>query len=153
MSTTSKVLAYPMTVRDVTMTAEDAWRNLSMKISKKPLLELEPYADEVDYVDFCIALGTLVKERFKTGYVKCTAENLGWQHRSGYKVFECNTDRPENIVVMDFLYSFMPNTDWCATVYSLNKGKGLYFSVSHHDAQGESYYLTPISQRTYERLR
>ena len=123
-----------------------------MKLSKKPILEIEPYADEVDYVDFCIALGALIKERFKTGYVKCNAENLGWQHRSGYKVFECNTDMTNGRVARNFLNSFMPNCDWCATVYSLNSGKGLYFSVSHHDAQGESYYLTPISARTYERL-
>lgn len=123
-----------------------------MNTSKKTILELEPYADEVDYVDFCIALGTLIKQRFKTGYVKCTAENLGWQHRSGYKVFECDTDQKNGKVARDFLRSFMPDCDWCARVYSLNKGKGLFFSVSHHDAQGECYYLTPISQRTYERL-
>ena len=123
-----------------------------MKISKKPIMELEPYSEEHEWNDFMIALGTLVKERFKTDYVKCRGENLGWQHRSGYKVFKCNTDREEDYVGADFLRSFMPNTDWSATVYSLNGGKGLYFSVSHHDAQGESYYLTPISQRTYERL-
>ena len=123
-----------------------------MKISKKSLLEIEPYPDEFEYEDFCIALGTLIKQRFKTGYVKCSAENLGWQHRSGYKVFECDIDHNEEKVARSFLNSFMPNTDWCATVYSLNGGKGLYLSVSHHDAQGESYYLTPISARTYERL-
>lgn len=123
-----------------------------MTISKKPILEIEPYPDEFEWEDFLIALGTLVKERFKTGYVKCSAKNLGWQHRNGYKVFECVTDRNEISVARDFLYSFMPNTDWCATVYSLNGGKGLYFSVSHHDAQGESYFLTPISRRTYERM-
>lgn len=124
-----------------------------MTTSKKPLLEIEPYPDEFEFEDFCIALGTLVKERFKSGYVKCTAENLGWQHRSGYKVFECDLDHNEERVARSFLNSFMPNCDWCARVYSMNSGKGLYFSVSHHDAQGESYYLTPISERTYERLR
>lgn len=124
-----------------------------MKTSKNPLLEIEPYADEFEFEDFCIALGTLIKQRFKSGFVKCSAENLGWRHLSGYKVFECVTDRDERSVARDFLFSFMPNCDWCATVYSLNNGKGLYFSVSHHDAMGESYYLTPISERTYKRLR
>lgn len=123
-----------------------------MTISKKPLLEIEPYPDEYDYVDFCIAVGTLVESRFPNGYVKCQADNLGWQHRSGYKVFECDTKQDVYKLGREFLESFMPNTDWCATVYSLNRGKGLYFSVSHHDAQGESYYLTPISERTYNRL-
>lgn len=123
-----------------------------MKISKKPLLELEPYSDESSWNDFMIALGTLVKERFKTDYVKCRGENLGWRRRSGYKVFKFNTDREEDYVGAEFLSKFMPDCEWSATVYSLNGGKGLYFSVSHHDAQGESYYLTPISARTYERL-
>ena len=123
-----------------------------MTLSKKPLLELEPYADEVDYVDFCIALGTLIKQRFQTGYVKCEAENLGWQHRSGYKVFECDIDSTNGKVARNFLNRFMPNCEWCARVYSLNRGKGLCFIVSHHDAQGEYYYLTPISRGTYERL-
>ena len=125
-----------------------------MTISKKPLLDIEPYPDEYEEEDFLIALGALIKQRFKTGYVKCQAENLGWQHRSGYKVFECNADekRTNYTLGIEFLRNFMPNCDWCATVYSLNNGKGLYFSVSHHDAQGESYYLTPISARTYERL-
>lgn len=123
-----------------------------MKISKKPLLEIEPYADEYDWEDFCISLGTLIKERFKTGYAKCSAENLGWRHLSGYKVFEVDLRGSVDDIAVDFLRNFTPNCDWCATVYSLNSGKGLYFSVSHHDAQGESYYLTPISERTYDRL-
>ena len=124
-----------------------------MKISKKPITKIEPYPDEVIWEAFVEYIGFLVKKRFKTKCVKCEASNLGWRHLSGYKVFVCNTNRTDYEVGADFLNSFMPNTDWCATVYSLNSGKGLYFSVSHHDAQGESYYLTPISQRTYERLR
>ena len=123
-----------------------------MTISKKALLEIEPYPNEFEWEDFCIAVGELVKSRFKTGYVKCSAENLGWQHRSGYKVFECDTTKDSMTVGRNFVSSFTPNCDWCATVYSLNKGHGLYFRVSHHDAQGEHYYLTPISERTYERL-
>ena len=123
-----------------------------MRISKKPLLEIEPYPDEYDFEDFCISLGTLIKERFKSGYVKCSAENLGWRHLSGYKVFEVDVRSSVDDLAEDFLRNFMPNCDWCARVYSLNGGRGLYFSVSHHDAQGEFYYLTPISERTYERL-
>lgn len=123
-----------------------------MIISKKPILEIEPYAEDFEYFDFCLFIGVLVKKRFKTGFVKCSAENLGWQHRSGYKVFECDIYKDAISVGIQFLDSFMPDCDWCATVHSLNNGKGLYFSVSHHDAQGESYYLTPISRRTYERL-
>lgn len=123
-----------------------------MTTSKNPILEIEPYPDDFEYEEFCTALGTLVKQRFPAGYVKCKAENLGWQHRSGYKVFEYGTDQDYYKTAIEFLNSFMPKTDWCATVYSLNGGKGLYFSVSHHDAQGESYYLTPISRGTYERL-
>lgn len=123
-----------------------------MTISKNPVLEIEPYPDEFEWEDFCIVLGSYIKQRFQTGYVKCEAENLGWQHRSGYKVFEFEAKPNCKDTAESFLRNFMPNTDWCATVYSLNGGKGLYFSVSHHDAQGESYYLTPISARTYEKL-
>lgn len=123
-----------------------------MTVSKNPILEIEPYPDEIEWEDFCIVLGSYIKQRFQTGYVKCQAENLGWQHRSGYKVFEFEPKPTCKDTAESFLSNFMPNTDWCATVYSLNGGKGLYFSVSHHDAQGESYYLTPISARTYERL-
>lgn len=123
-----------------------------MKISKNPILRLEPYADEVDWNSFLVLLGSLVKKRFKTGYVKCRVENQGWRHLSGYKMFECDISKEDNQVGAEFLSEFMPNTDWSATVYSLNRGQGLYFSVSHHDVQGESYYLTPISDRTYEKI-
>ena len=123
-----------------------------MTTSKKTILELEPYSEESTWNDFMLELGVLIKHRFKTGYVKCSAENMGWRHLSGYKVFKCDTNREEDYVAADFLRSFMPDCDWSARVYSLNGGKGLFFSVSHHDAQGECYYLTPISQRTYERL-
>ena len=51
-----------------------------MTISKKPLLEIDPYPDEFEYEDFVIALGELVKQRFKSGYVKCSAENMGWRN-------------------------------------------------------------------------
>lgn len=123
-----------------------------MKTSKKPLLEIEPYPDEFEYEDFCLALGELIKKRFKSGYVKCRAENLGWQRRSGYKVFTVDPTDPAIRLARIFLNQFTPNCDWCASVYSLNNGKGLYFSLSHHDAQGESYYLTPISRGTYVRF-
>ena len=124
-----------------------------MTVSKNSVAEVEPYCDEFEWEDFLFVVGTMIKARFKTGYVKCQAENMGWQRRSGYKVFTCDINKPAREVAREFLFSFMPNTDWCATVYSLNRGSGLYFSVSHHDAQGESYYLTPITERTYERLR
>lgn len=123
-----------------------------MKISKNPIVEIDPYPEDPEWEYFCEAVGALVKKRFTTGYVRCNAENLGWQHRSGYKVFKCDTSKSDFETGRQFVLSFTPNCDWCATVYSLNGGKGLYFSVSHHDAQGESYYLTPISERTYERL-
>ena len=124
-----------------------------MNTSKKPILEIEPYPDEFEWEAFCVTLGTLVKKRFPTGFVKCQAENLGWRHLSGYKVFACDIYKDNKRAGESFLSSFMPDCEWSATVYSLNGGKGLYFSVSHHDAQGESYYLTPISFRTYERLK
>ena len=123
-----------------------------MKTSKKPILELEPYVNYSQWEDFLYNLGLLIQKRFNTGYVQCKAENIGWQRRSGYKVFECDINEDPISVSRGFLCSFMPDCDWCARVYSLNSGKGLYFSVSHHDAHGESYYLTPISERTYERL-
>ena len=124
-----------------------------MKISKNPLLVIEPYPDEFDWEDFIISLGALVKKRFPTGFVKCEANNLGWRHLSGYKVFACDVFKDDKLAGESFISNFMPDCEWSATVYSLNGGKGLYFSVSHHDAQGESYYLTPISFRTFERLR
>ena len=123
-----------------------------MRINKKHILELEPYADELDWEDFCLELGFLIKERFKTGYVKCLAENLGWRHLRGYKVFTVDINDPEEKLARIFLNQFTPNCDWSALVYSLNGGKGLCFKLSHHDAIGETYYLTPISQRTYRSL-
>lgn len=125
-----------------------------MRTSKKPLLELEAYCDEIEWDDFLLALGTLIKERFTTGFVKCSAEDIGWRHLRGYKAFECNPDPNEWTVARSFLFSFMPNCDYSARVYSLNSGRGLYINVTHHDnpVSGDRYYLTPISQRTYARL-
>lgn len=126
-----------------------------MKISKKPILEIESYPDEFEWEDFLESLGTLVKKRFKTDCVKCTAKNLGWRHLSGYKVFKCDTNRPANEVGAQFISNFMPDCEWSARVYSLNSGKGLYINATHHDnpVSGDEYYLTPISFRTYERLK
>ena len=125
-----------------------------MTLSKKPLLEIYPYPDEFEYEDFCLSLAELVEKRFKTGYVKCEAKNMGWQRRSGYKVFKIDEQLREEQLGMKFLNNFMPNCEWCAKVYSLNNGKGLCFIVAHHDnpVSGDEYYLTPISERTYERL-
>lgn len=124
-----------------------------MTISKRSLLELDPYPDEFEWDDFCIALGSLVKEGFESGYVKCSAKNMGWRNLSGYKVFEIDIDQSEEKVAKDFLNSLTPDCDWCASVYSLNEGRGLYFNLCTHDSPtGESYYLTPITRRTYERL-
>ena len=123
-------------------------------ISKKTILEIEPYLEEFELNLTMQDLGAYIKQRFKTGYVKCEAENMGWQRRSGYKVFKCNIDREADDVGADFIRNFVPNCEWSAKVYSLNSGKGLYFNVTHHDnpVSGDRYYLTPISQRTYERL-
>lgn len=124
-----------------------------MKIGKRTLLEIEPYADELEYDDFMLMLGEIVAKRFKTGYVKCSAENMGWRNLSGHKVFEFDYNGDFRSIARDFLNGFTPDCDWCATVKSLNDGKGLYFRLSTHDSpMGESYYLTPISERTYERL-
>ena len=124
-----------------------------MAVSKNPILVLEPYSDESSWNDLMIALGTIIKKRFKTGYVKCRAENMGWRKASGYKVFKCNTDREEDYVGADFLSKFTPDCEWSAKVYSLDS-RGLFFTVTHHDnpVNGDRYYLTPISARTYERL-
>ena len=124
-----------------------------MQTSKNPILEIEPYPNDFEYEEFCIALGTLVKQRFPKGYVKCKAENLGWQKRSGQKVFTVDTTDHEERVGRHFLTAFTPPCDWSAKVYSLHSGKGLYIVLSHHDSQGEFYYFTPICKRTYDSLR
>lgn len=124
-----------------------------MTTSKNPILEIEPYPDDFEFEEFCTALGTLVKQRFPAGYVKCKAENLGWQKRSGNKVFTVDTRDHEERVGRLFLNCFTPPCDWSAKVYSLNSGKGLFIVLSHHDSQGEFYYFTPICRETYNKLR
>ena len=125
-----------------------------MRVSKKPLLELEPYCEDYEWEDFLFSLGVLIRDRFETGYVKCSAENMGWRKLKAYKVFECDINESPINIARNFLFSFMPNCDWSTTVYSLNSGRGLFFTVTHHDnpVGGDRYFLTPISQRTYERL-
>ncbi len=125
-----------------------------MKIGKKLLAQYEPYGDEFAWEDFLYEVGELVKKRFARGYVKCEATNLGWRHLSGFKVFSYDSDQDNTEAARSFLHQFTPDCAWSADVYSLNEGKGLYFRVSHHDAPtGESYYLMPIAQSTYERLK
>lgn len=122
-----------------------------MKVSKRPLMELEPYDEETAWNEQMNKLGAIIKKRFKTGYVKCYAENMGWRHLTGFKVFECDTDSDEDLVSAKFLREFVPDSDWSARVYSYNNSRGLYFNVRHHDnpVLGDSYYLSPIRERTY----
>lgn len=124
-------------------------------ISKKPLTSIEPYVNYTEFDLFLEYIGFLVKKRFKTGYVLCEAENMGWQRRSAHKAFVCYTDGSDVHVANQFFSNFMPNCDWSATVYSLNGGKGLYINVKHHDnpVNGDHFYLLPISQRRYEQMK
>ena len=115
---------------------------------------IDSTASELDWECFLIDVGVLVEKRFTTGYVKCTAEDMGWRHLSGYKVFKCDTNDSYEDIGRRFVNSFCPNCDWSADVYSLNNSRGLFFRVTHHDnpVNGDKYYLMPISERTYNQL-
>lgn len=123
-----------------------------MKTTKYPVATYDSSSeDEFAYEDFKITLAPIVEKIFTTGYVKCSAENMGWRRVSGYKVFIFD---PQVRTVSDFLSNFMPDTDWSCQVFRAVNGHGLYFNVTHHDnpVSGDEYYLTPISENTYNRL-
>lgn len=126
-----------------------------MKVSEHCIMEelgndLDPFATLTRYTK----LGELVIERFKEGYVMCRAKNIGWMRLEGYKVFAIDTYRDPYDVGIAFIEEFCPHCDWTARVYSLNEESGLYFNITHHDnpVNGDSYYLTPITEEVYERM-
>ena len=126
-----------------------------MKISKKPLLELTNDCEEYEWYDYMTVLGELVKKRFsEKGYVKVEAKNMGWRRASAWKVIKIM----QSPVLLDLGESLMlgiaPSCTWNATVYSMN-GRGLYINIRYHDnpVNGDEYYVTPIAERTYNRLK
>ena len=130
-----------------------------MEINKNPVARFDSYGEYEDFCDFCYTVAELITKMFTTGYVKCTAKDMGWRHLNGYKVFEFKETPIEYDSVVDkvqsFMGNFLPNCcDWTCIVYKLHNGKGLYFNVKHHDTpvNGDQYYCTPITERTYNKL-
>lgn len=128
--------------------------SIKLKEARTLLLDTNNLCDECDWEFFLIELGTLVSQRFTTGYVLCEAENMGWRHLSGYKVFECDLNDTLEDLGRSFLNAFCPDCDWSARVYSYKNDTGLYLNVTHHDnpVSGDDYYLTPIDEETYDKM-
>tara|TARA_Y100000310_G_scaffold320098_1_gene376158 strand:- start:1407 stop:1868 length:462 start_codon:yes stop_codon:yes gene_type:complete len=79
----------------------------------------------------------------KKTYWRDDAKNMGWQNRSGYKVFEADNGS-------DFIKAISPDTD---CVYQIYKHyNGFKIRISHHDApMGEHHVVKPITEKAYSR--
>lgn len=125
---------------------------MSVKLSKNPYIQYdgEPYDDdecdlygcETCYDYFIEDLQSLMDERLKTSFLKVRAEDIGWNHRGGYKYV--NTDNARVL-----LGEILPNTECNLYVYKIPKG--ICIVAKHHDnpVNGDHYYVTSVAESTY----
>ena len=76
-------------------------------------------------------------------YWRDDAEGMGWQSRSGYKVFKAETGA-------EFIDAITPNTsDFSLTVYKYYSG--FKIRIGHHDApMGERHVIRAITEKQYQ---
>jgi hypothetical protein len=103
----------------------------------------ESINDDYDYwkwqwEDFTDYLTELMGEQ---KYWRDDATNMGWQNRTGFKVFEAKNGQ-------EFINVISPDTD-CH--YEITPhGKGFKIRLSHHDApMGEHHLVTPMTEENY----
>ena len=74
---------------------------------------------------------------------RADGRNMGWQQRSGYKVFKAKN-------ALEFLDAILPKTDCHIQIFKSGK-RALSLRVSHHDAPtGEWYEVRPLTKEEYE---
>lgn len=75
-------------------------------------------------------------------YWRDDATNMGWQSRSGHKVFGAETGE-------GFLRAISPDTDCMYRIWK--HGKGFRVRISHHDApMGEHHVIMPATAKEVE---
>jgi hypothetical protein len=89
-------------------------------------------------------LGEELEKRANGSYTwRADGRNMGWQHRSGYKMF-----RAKN--ALEFLDAILPKTECHIQIFKSGR-RGLSLRVSHHDAPtGEWYEVRPLTKKEYE---
>jgi hypothetical protein len=91
--------------------------------------------------DLCEALGEMLEEKSPDGLFYVTGRNMGWQHRSGYKVIETSDGA-------EFLQKLLPKTDCTFRIFDL--GDELSIWNAHHDAPtGEGYSVYPCGKKNF----
>lgn len=94
------------------------------------------WSDEWDH--FTEWLGELMGEQ---EYWRDDATHMGWQARTGYKVFKAETGN-------EFIRAISPDTECSYTITP--HYKGFKIRISHHDApMGEYHTIRPITEKNY----
>ena len=86
----------------------------------------------------------LTEEMKKQIYWRDDASNLGWLHRSGYKVFKAEDGK-------QLLEQISPKAECSYEVYKHRDG--FEIKISHHDAPtGETHLVKPLTDREFYEL-
>ena len=124
-------------------------------ISKFPLVEYDPYEEDVDsecaWDNYSHALTVLVTTRFKEHCIKVSRDITRWNGNryGGYKCADC-IENGEDLMNCIFPRGMGESHVY---VYSYRGGKGLALRVTHHDnpVNGDWYYVVPVKQSTVDR--
>lgn len=105
------------------------------------LLDSDDWSEECDYEDAMETLTDLMNEKNEGTYWKANGYGMGWRKKDGHKFFEAKDGS-------ELLRAILPKTDNTYKIY--NEQRGFIIHNSHHDAPtGETYWVRPISEKTY----
>ena len=106
----------------------------------------DSYIVEVNFNSFIEDLTAIMNKKCKTNYWKAEVNNFGWRRSNGNKVFQAEGAK-------ELMNNMLPNTQCTFKIY--NYGNGLAIQNFHHDSPTgkEWYYIKPIAESTYERMR
>ncbi len=143
--TKEKTLTWTGYATDEDIVAYQEWRNedatesevMSLERAKEAIYEDDFYW-KLEWESFVERLSELMHDQ---KYWRDDATNMGWMHRTGFKVFEAKDGT-------EFLSAISPDTD-CH--YEITQhGKGFKIRLSHHDAPtGEHHLVTPMTEENY----
>jgi len=106
----------------------------------------DSYVMEINLNSFIEDLTTIMNKKCKTNCWKVEISNFGWKNQNGNKVFKADDAR-------ELINNLLPNTPCTYKIY--NYSNGLAIQNFHHDSPtgNEWYYLKPIAESTYEKMR
>lgn len=125
----------------------------------KKYLDYPGYEEEGEdtFNIFIKSLGALVKSHFqKSEYLKVKGVDLGWQKLTATRAIKVHHGYSDELVGRTIYTRCCLEYDNHVRVYRKTKSsKGLVIIATNHDnpVNGNHFFLTPCTERTYNKLR